>query len=84
MRQIIVVAMAASCRNEVTSISVATKSDGTPFKLNDNLDGAFPKVLTMIFVWFVWWLMDKKNISLIRVLLFMAVVGVVELLIYFF
>lgn len=54
MRQIIVVAMAASYRNEVTSISVATKSDGTPFMLNDNLDGAFPKVLIVIFVWFVW------------------------------
>ena len=82
--QVIVGAMAASWVNITTSIQVATKSDGTPLMLNDNLDGAFPKVLTMVFVLFAWWLMAKKNISPIKVLLLMAVVGFVGSVIHFF
>lgn len=75
MGQVIVGAMAASWVNITTAVKVADKSDGTPLMLQDNLDGAFPKILTMLFVLFAWWLMAKKNMSPIKVLVLMAIVG---------
>ncbi len=45
--------------------------------LQANLDGAFPKILTMLFVVFCWWLQAKKGLTPIKVLLLMAVIAFV-------
>ena len=49
----------------------------TDVTLGSKLDGAFPKILTMLFVLFAWWLMAKKNITPIKVLLLFVVIGFV-------
>lgn len=80
MGQVIVGAMAASWVNIETNIVIAESYDAetgalSPITLGSKLDGAFPKILTMLFVLFCWWLMAKKNMSPIKVLLLMVVVG---------
>lgn len=52
--------------------------------LQASLDGAFPKLLTMLFVLLCWWLMAKKNISPIKVMLLMIVVAFVGVFVGFF
>ncbi len=75
MGQVIVGAMAASWVNITTPLQIATNSEGEPVMLQANLDGAFPKILTMLFVVFCWWLQAKKGMSPIKVLLLMAVIA---------
>lgn len=43
--------------------------------LQQKLDGAFPGILTMLFVLFAWWLMAKKNVTPIKVLILFVVIG---------
>lgn len=45
--------------------------------LQANLDGAFPKILTMVFVILCWWMMAKKGMTPIKTLLIMAIVAFV-------
>ena len=73
--QVVVGAMAASWVNITTPIQIATNSEGEPVLLQGNLDGAFPKILTMLFVLFAWWLMAKKNITPIKVLFLFVIIG---------
>lgn len=77
MGQVIVGAMAASWVSISTPIVIAQDSTGADVLLQDKLDGAFPKVLTCAFVLFAWWLMAKKNMSPIKVLLLFVVIGFV-------
>lgn len=77
MGQVIVGAMAASWVNISTNIVIAKNSEGQDITLGAKLDEAFPKILTMLFVLFCWWLMAKKNMSPIKVLLLMVVVGII-------
>ncbi|NCC54209.1 MAG: PTS system mannose/fructose/sorbose family transporter subunit IID [Erysipelotrichia bacterium] len=82
MGQVIVGAMAASWVSINTNYVIAQSYDQATGKLSDvtlgsKLDGAFPGVLTMLFVLFAWWLMAKKNMSPIKVLVLMAIVGFV-------
>ncbi|HAM30464.1 MAG TPA: PTS fructose transporter subunit IID [Erysipelotrichaceae bacterium] len=77
MGQVIVGAMAASWVNITTPLQIATNSEGKPVMLQDNLDGAFPKILTCLFVVFCWWLQAKKGMSPIKVLLLMALIAFV-------
>ena len=77
MGQVIVGAMAASWVNVTTPIQIATDSEGAPVLLQAKLDGAFPKMLTCLFVLFAWWLMAKKNVTPIKALLLMVVIGFV-------
>ena len=72
--QVIVGAMAASWVNITTSFEVAGVT------LQDKLDGAFPGVLTMLFVLLCWWLMSKKKMSAVKVMLLMIVIAVVGVL----
>lgn len=88
MGQVIVGAMAATWVTITTSV-VLTKgvdADGKEFDvlLQEKLDGAFPKVLTLLFVLMCWWLMAKKNVSPIKVMLLMIVIAIVGVLIGFF
>lgn len=75
--QVVVGAMAASWVNITTPIQVATNSEGEPVLLQANLDGAFPKILTMLFVLLCWWMMAKKGMTPIKTLIIMAVVAFV-------
>lgn len=77
MGQVIVGAMAASWVNVSSSVQIATNSEGEPVMLIDQLNGAFPKILTMAFVLLAWFLMAKKNMSPIKVLLLFIVIAIV-------
>jgi len=76
--QIIVGAMSASWVSITTSASFAGVS------LQDKLDGAFPGLLTMLFVLLCWYLQSKKKMSAVKVMLLMLVIAVVGVLIGFF
>lgn len=82
--QIIVGAMAASWINIATAVELTKDGDGNPVLLQDKLDGAFPKILTMFFVLGCWWLMAKKNISPIKVMLLMVIVAFIGVFLGFF
>ncbi|MCH4207409.1 MAG: PTS system mannose/fructose/sorbose family transporter subunit IID [Solobacterium sp.] len=87
--QVIVGAMAACWVNITTSVKLTESYDAatgttTPVMLQDKLDGAFPGILTMLFVLLCWWLMAKKKVSPIKVMLIMIIVAFVGVLIGFF
>ena len=87
--QVIVGAMAATWINITTSIVLTKSYDAasgayTDGLLQDKLDGAFPGILTMLFVLLCWWLMSKKKVSPIKVMLIMVIVAIVGVLIGFF
>lgn len=82
MGQVIVGAMAASWVSISTNLVITQSYDQATGKLTnvtlgEKLDGAFPKVLTMVFVLFAWWLMAKKNVTPVKVLLLFVVIGFV-------
>lgn len=52
--------------------------------LQDKLDSVYPGLLTAIFIVFCWWLMAKKNISPIKVMLLLVVIAFVGVLVGFF
>ena len=85
--QIIVGAMGASWVNITTSVQLvkankAAKTDAV--LLQDKLDGAYPGVLTMLFILLVWWLLSKKKMPAVRIMLLMVVIAIVGVLIGFF
>lgn len=82
--QVIVGAMAASWVNITTAIELTKDVDGNPILLQEKLDSAFPGVLTMLFVLGAWWLMAKKAVSPIKVMLLMVVLAFVGVFIGFF
>lgn len=87
--QVIVGAMAACWVNITTSVKLTESYDAatgttTPVMLQDKLDGAFPGILTMLFVLLCWWLMAKKKVSPIKVMLITIIVAFVGVLIGFF
>lgn len=58
---------------------------GEPFLvLQDQLDGVYPGFLTAAFVVFCWWLMAKKNLSPITVMLLLVVIAFIGVLTGFF
>lgn len=61
MGQVIVGAMAGSWVNITSAVQIATDSEGKAVMLQQKLDGAFPGILTMLFVLFAWWLMAEKE-----------------------
>jgi mannose/fructose/N-acetylgalactosamine-specific phosphotransferase system component IID len=75
--QVVVGAMCGSWLSVTTPLVVATNSEGNPVLLQNNLDGAFPGILSMLAVLFCWFMMAKKNVSPIKMMVIMVVVGVV-------
>ena len=65
-------------------IEKVTGTQEVPVLLQEKLDGAFPGVLTLLFVLGCWWLMAKKAISPIKIMLLMVVVATVGVLVGFF
>lgn len=52
--------------------------------LQDKLDEVYPGLLTAIFIVFCWWLMAKKNISPLKVMLLLVVIAFVGVITGFF
>ena len=52
--------------------------------LQDKLDAVYPGLLTACFILFCWWLMAKKNLSPIKVMLLLVVIAFVGVLLGFF
>ena len=77
MGQVIVGAMAASWCSVSTNIVIAQDSTGADITLGSKLDGAYPKLLTLVTVLFCWWLLAKKNVTPVKALLIMVVIGFV-------
>ena len=65
-------------------IEKITGTQEVPVLLQEKLDGAFPGVLTLLFVLGCWWVMAKKAISPIKIMLLMVVVAIVGVLVGFF
>ena len=65
-------------------IEKVTGTQEVPVLLQEKLDGAFPGVLTLLFVLGCWWLMAKKAISPIKIMLLMVVLAIVGVLVGFF
>lgn len=65
-------------------IENVTGTQEVPVLLQEKLDGAFPGVLTLLFVLGCWWLMAKKAVSPIKIMLLMVVVAIVGVLVGFF
>ncbi|MGT2910509.1 PTS system mannose/fructose/sorbose family transporter subunit IID [Streptococcus cameli] len=62
-----------------------TNDAGEPYLvLQDQLDGVFPGLLTAVFIVFCWWLMAKKNLSPIKVMLILVVIALIGVLTGFF
>ncbi|MEF2784108.1 MAG: PTS system mannose/fructose/sorbose family transporter subunit IID [Clostridium sp.] len=77
MGQVIVGAMGATWVNVSSKVQIATNSEGEAVMLIQKLDSAYPKVLTLLFILFAWWLMAKKNVTPVKVLLLMVVIALV-------
>ena len=73
--QVIVGAMSASWVNITTSLRFGEVS------LQNNLDGAFPGIVTMLFVLLCWYLQSKKKMSAVKVMGLMLIIAVVGVLI---
>ncbi|OCN05852.1 PTS fructose transporter subunit IID [Erysipelotrichaceae bacterium MTC7] len=83
--QIIVGAMSGSWVSITTAWTLTAEGAKEPyFNLQKSLDGAFPGVLTMLFVLLCWWLMSKKGVSPIKVMLLMVVIAFAGVFIGFF
>lgn len=83
--QVIVGAMSASWVSISTSVVLVQATEtAEAVTLQDKLDGAYPGVLTMLFVLLCWWLMSKKKMSAVKVMLLMVVLSVVGVLVGFF
>ena len=65
-------------------IEKVTGTQEVPVLLQEKLDGAFPGVLTLLFVLGCWWLMAKKNLSPIKVMLLLVVIAFLGVLVGFF
>jgi mannose/fructose/N-acetylgalactosamine-specific phosphotransferase system component IID len=74
MGQVIVGAMSASWVNITTSLKFGD------IYLQNNLDGAFPGIVTMLFVLLCWYLQSKKKMSAVKVMGLMLIIAIVGVL----
>jgi mannose/fructose/N-acetylgalactosamine-specific phosphotransferase system component IID len=77
-------AVAASWVPITTAISLKNASGKEYLNLQNQLDGVYPGLLTGVFIVFCWWLMAKKRMSPIKVMLLLVVIAFVGVLIGFF
>lgn len=81
---IVIGAVAASWINITTSFQMTNAKGEAFFKLQDTLNGVYPKVLSGLTVVFAWWLISKKKISPTVVMLIFLVIAFVGVLLGFF
>ncbi|OFI48167.1 PTS fructose transporter subunit IID [Floricoccus tropicus] len=67
-----------------TAFQLKDKSGEPYLVLQDKLDSVYPGLLTAIFIVFCWWLMAKKNLSPIKVMLLLVVIAFIGVLVGFF
>ncbi len=76
--------VAATWVSVKTSFQMTNSSGDAFLVLQDQFDAVYPGLLTALFIVFCWWLMAKKNISPIKVMLLLVVIAFVGVLIGFF
>lgn len=82
---IVIGAVAASWVNVTTSFSMTAAGESEPFlELQKVFDGFYPGFLTAVFIVICWFLLSKKKMSPIKVMLILVVVGFVGVLVGFF
>lgn len=81
---VVIGAVAATWVNITTSLQMYNSKGGVIFKLQDTLNGVYPKLLSALTVVFAWWLMSKKKISPTVVMLIFLVIAFVGVLLGFF
>ncbi len=80
----VVGAVAATWVPVNTAFQLKNSSGEAFLVLQDQLDNVYPGLLTAIFIVFCWWLMAKKNISPIKVMLILVVIAFIGVLTGFF
>lgn len=82
---IVIGAVAASWVSVTTAFTMTAEGADEPFLvLQDTLDSVFPGFLTALVIIFCWWLMAKKKISPIKVMLLLVLIAFVGVFIGFF
>ncbi|MDO4667786.1 MAG: PTS system mannose/fructose/sorbose family transporter subunit IID [Streptococcus sp.] len=77
-------AVAATWVPVKTAFQLKNSSGKAYLVLQDQLDGVYPGLLTAAFIAFCWWLMAKKNLSPIVVMLLLVVIAFIGVLLGFF
>lgn len=82
---IVIGAVAASWVHVTTAFTMTASGADEPFLiLNDTLNSVYPGFLTAAFIMLCWWLMAKKKMSPLKVMLLLVVISFVGVLIGFF
>lgn len=82
---IVIGSVAATWVSVTTSFTMTAEGATEPFlNLQDTLDGVYPGFLTAAFVMLCWFLLAKKNMSPIKVMLILVVLALVGVLVGFF
>jgi mannose/fructose/N-acetylgalactosamine-specific phosphotransferase system component IID len=82
---IVIGAVAASWVSVTTSFTMTASGAEEPFlKLQDTLDGVYPGFLTALFILLCWFLLAKKKMSPIKVMLLLVVIAFIGVFVGFF
>lgn len=81
---VVIGAVAATWVSVKTSFELTNEAGEVYLSLQDKLDSVFPGLLTAVFIVACWFLMSKKKMSPIKVMLILVVVAFVGVLIGFF
>ncbi len=82
--QVIVGAMSASWVSIELAPVIAQDSTGADVTLQSKLDGAFPGLVTLLFVLLCWYLQSKKKMSAVKVMGLMIVIALIGVLLGLF
>ncbi len=77
-------AVSATWVSVTTSLQLLNDEGEAFLVLQDKLDEVFPGMLTAIFIFACWWLMAKKGMSPIKVMLLLVVIAFLGVLVGFF
>ena len=82
---IVIGAVAATWVSVSTSFTLTAEGASEPYlKLQDTLNSVYPGFLTAAFVMLCWYLLAKKKMSPIKVMLLLVVIALVGVLVGFF
>lgn len=81
---IVIGAVSATWVSVTTSLQLLNEDGEAYLVLQDKLDDVFPGLLTAVFIVICWFLMAKKRISPIKVMLLLVVVALLGVLVGFF
>ena len=81
---IVIGAVSATWVSVTTSLQLLTDAGEPYLVLQDKLDAVFPGLLTAAFIILCWFLMSKKRLSPIKVMLLLVVIAFVGVLVGFF